>query len=63
MINKYSRKFKGVVSSNYLNEAIPFVAKLEVKLEDIDFSNVEKTDTVDEKKTDLEDLLDFDDLE
>ena len=63
LINKYSRKFKGVVSSNYLNEAIPFVAKLEVKLEDIDFSNVEKTDTVDEKKTDLEDLLDFDDLE
>lgn len=63
LINKYSKKFKGIVSSNSLNEAIPFVARQEVKLEDIDFSNASKIAVFDDEKTDLEDILEFDDLE
>lgn len=63
LINKYSQKFKGIVSSNYLSEAIPFVARQEVKIEEIDFSSASKISVFDEDATDIEDMLDFDDLE
>lgn len=64
IINKYSIIYKTAVSSNYLAEAIPIVAKQDLDESLIDYHNVGKAKSEDDPgENDLLDLLDYEDLE
>lgn len=65
IIGKYSKQYKTAVSSNYLSDAIPFVVCMDMNIVDIDFDkNLESLENIQSfEDEELEDILDYSDLE
>ena len=65
IIGKYSKQYKTAVSSNYLSDAIPFVVCMDMNPTDIHFDksldSLENIKSFDDEE--LEDILDYSDLE
>ena len=65
VIGKYSKLYKTAVSSNYLHDAIPIVAKVGYDETKIDVNNIKHySETSDDlSNDDLLDIFDYEDLE